>query len=106
MDGPELASVIISVVAVVFATGTAIYSTYRTAKTARETRVQTRKAESYLEVLRLVQLHAQQAETQSANMRIAANEPVLDFDRKIPQPEGPSADSRAVIAAYLAAFGS
>lgn len=106
MDAVALAAVITSGVVGLSGAGAALWSTHRTAQTAREGRVQQRLAESYLEVLRLVELEAQWAKARVTNLKIAAEEDYPGIENRVRVPEQPAVDSRAVIAAHLAAFGS
>ena len=106
MDVLALASVITAGVAALSTGINAFYSTRRGAKTARETRINQRKAESYLEVLRLIELEAQWVEAWLTNRKIEAEEPIEGFEGRVPEPNKPPADGKAIIAAHLAAFGS
>lgn len=106
MDAVALAAVITSGVVGLGGAGAALWSTHRTAQTAREGRVQQQLAESYLEVLRLVELEAQWATAIATNLKIAAEEGYPGILERVEVPEPPAVDSRAVIAAHLAAFGS
>jgi hypothetical protein len=106
VDVLALAAVIIAGVGAASTGINAFYSTRRTAKTAQETRINQRKAESYLEVLRLIEVEAQWADAWSTNRKIEAEEPIEGFEGRVPMPDKPPADTKAVIAAHLAAFGS
>jgi hypothetical protein len=106
VDAVALAAVITSGVVGLTGVGAAFWSTHRTAQTAREGRVQQRLAESYLEVLRLVELEAQWATARATNLKIAAEEGFPEVGGRVKVPEPPAVDLRAVIAAHLAAFGS
>ncbi len=125
MDGVALASVITSGAAVIATSGVAVWTTRQSAnltresaresaRLARETRVHQRLAESYLEVLRIVEREGQWIEATIKNWETAADEAdwgVSPEDRglglwervKVPEP---AVTDRAVIAAQLAAFGS
>lgn len=74
MDGVALASVITSGVAVITTSSVAIWSARQSAKLARETRTQQRLAESYLEVLHLVEREGQWVQADITNWEIAARE--------------------------------
>jgi hypothetical protein len=72
VDVLALAAVIIAGVGAASTGINAFYSTRRTAKTAQETRINQRKAESYLEMLRLIEVEAQWADAWSTNRKIEA----------------------------------
>jgi hypothetical protein len=72
VDVLALAAVIIAGVGAASTGINACYSTRRTAKTAQETRINQRQAESYLEVLRLIEVEAQWADAWSTNRKIEA----------------------------------
>jgi len=106
VDIVALVSVLTSGVVGLTAAAAAFWSTYRTARTAREDRVQQRLAESYLEVLRLVELEALWAKSRARNLWIEAEENYPGSEDLVKMPESPAVDSQAVIDAHLAAFGS
>lgn len=101
--------------AVLATSGVAVWSAWQSAKLARETRGQQRLAESYLEVLRIVEREGQWVEASIRNWEIAAEEAkavvdpdarghVAGFERvKVPEP---AVTDQATITAHLAAFGS
>ena len=95
MDAVALAAVITSGVVGLTGVGAALWSTHRTARAAREGRVQQQLAESYLEILRLVELEAQYATTCATNLKIAAEEGFPGVDERVKVPEPPAVDSRA-----------
>lgn len=111
VDGVALASVITSGVVAITTSG---WTVRQSAKRARETRL----ADSYLEVLRIVEREGQWIEASITNWKLAveeaeANPPYVDdfyhrpgfeFER-VTVPE-PAVTDRAVTAANLAAFGS
>jgi hypothetical protein len=116
VDGVALASVITSGVAVIATSSIAVWSARQNAKLARETRTQQRLAESYLDVLRIVEREGQWIEASVTNWKLAVEEEaefgvdavvngyVTGFKRvKVPEP---AVTDRATIAAHLAAFGS
>lgn len=115
MDGVALASVITSGVLGITTSGIAVWSARQNAKLARETRTQQRLAESYLEVLRIVEREGQRVEASITNWKLAAEEAEFEpnpgfrdympgFERvKVPEP---AVTDRATAAAHLAAFGS
>lgn len=114
MDGLALASVITSAVAVITTGGIAVWTARHNAKLARETRTQQRLAESYLEVLRIVEREGQWIEARITNWKLAVEEEAVfgpdptakghdGFERvKVPEP---AVTDRATAAAHLA-FGS
>jgi hypothetical protein len=107
VDGVALASVITSGVAVIATSGVAVWTVQQSAKLARKTRVEQRLADSYLEVLRLVEREGQWVEARITNQEIAAAE-AENFDSypsRVKMSE-PDVTDRATIAAHLAAFGS
>lgn len=115
MDGVALASVITSGVLGITTSSIAVWSARQNANLARETRTQQRLAESYLEVLRIVEREGQWIEARITNWKIAAEEQAafgphpeagdhVGFER-VRMPE-PAVTDRATIAAHLAAFGS
>jgi hypothetical protein len=104
VDGVALASVITSGVAVIATSGIAVWSARQSAKLARETRVQQRLGESYLEVLRIVEREGQWVENASRVwlwplMGGSGPEPRVTVPT-------PAVTDRATAAAHLAAFGS
>lgn len=116
MDGVALASVITSGVLGITTSSIAIWSARQNAKLARETRTQQRLADSYLEVLRIVEREGQWVEASITNWKLAVEEEaafgitavmdghVTGFERvRVPEP---AITDRATIAAHLAAFGS
>jgi hypothetical protein len=108
VDGVALASVITSGVVAIATSG---WTGRQSAKRARETRL----AESYLEVLRIVEREGQRVEASITNWKLAAEEAEFEpnpglrdyvpgFERvKVPEP---AVTGRATAAAHLAAFGS
>ncbi|MGH4012203.1 MAG: hypothetical protein ACRDTH_29260 [Pseudonocardiaceae bacterium] len=127
MDGVALASVIVSGAAVIATSSVAFWTTRQSAKLAREsaresaklareTRVQQRLAESYLEVLRIVEREAQWFEARITNLKIAVVEADLEPNpeartflarrKRMKMPDEPAVTDRAIVAAHLAAFGS
>ncbi len=116
MDGVALASVITSGVLGITTSSIAVWSARHNATLARDTRVKQRLAESYLEVLRIVEREGQWVEASVTNWKLAVEEEaafgidavmaghVTGFGR-VGAP-GPAATDRATIAAHLAAFGS
>lgn len=98
MDGVALASVITSGVVAIATSG---WTVRQSAKRARETRL----AESYLEVLRIVEREGQWVEASIMNWTVAVQEHEYGPLKRIEMP-GPAATDRATIAAHLAAFGS
>jgi hypothetical protein len=129
VNGLALASVITPLVAITATSGVAVWSARRSAdlaresarhstklaresaaesaKLARETRVQQRLADSYLEVLRLVEREAQWFEASTKNWKVGA----INYDQddfQLPRVELPerTTSDRATIAAHLAAYGS
>jgi hypothetical protein len=125
VDGVALASVITSGAAVIATSGVAVWTTRQSAKLARESaresanrareqRVQQRLAESYLEVLRVVQREGQWVQATLKNWQTTAMEAdwlVSPEDQgkymweRVVVPERAVTD-RAIIAAHLTAFGS
>ncbi|MGH3936453.1 MAG: hypothetical protein ACRDS1_15990 [Pseudonocardiaceae bacterium] len=115
VNGVALASVITSGVLGIATSSIAIWSARQNAKLARETRTQQRLADSYLEVLRIVEREGLWIEASVANWKIAAEEAEVEpipearnwlpgFKRvKVPEP---AVTDRATTAAHLAAFGS
>jgi hypothetical protein len=99
--------VITSGVAVIATSGVAVWSVRHNAKLARETRVQQHLAESYLEVLRIVECEGQWVQATITNWEHAAEEAECGFHiERVKMPPEPAVTDRATIAAHLAAFGS
>lgn len=120
VDGVALASVITSGVLGITTSSIAVWSARQNAKLARETRTHQRLADSYLEVLRIVEREGQWIEARITNVKIAieewatvgadavVNPEVVEeagFNR-VKRPPEPAVTDRAAIAAHLAAFGS
>jgi hypothetical protein len=123
VDGVALASVITSGVLGITTSGIAVWSARQNAKLARETRLQQRLADSYLEVLRIVEREAQRVETSITGWKTLA-EAAEDPYGYGPEPRAPSraeqeqtqeeflrgraesAADQVMIKAHLAAFGS
>jgi hypothetical protein len=112
VDGVALASVITSGVVGLTGGGIAIWSGRQAAKLAWEKRVQERLAESYLEVLRIVEREGQWIEASIANWQLlaefgtqcGAGDPNVTFERmKVPQPDL-SVTDRPTASAHLEAF--
>lgn len=99
-------AVIISAIAVVASTFTSIRNMDRTVALARETRTQERLAESYLEVLRMVQLESIRAHAIVENYKIMTDEYFQYSDTRAPVPDPPALSHQSIIAAHLAAFGT
>jgi hypothetical protein len=74
VDGVALASVITSGVLGITTSSIAVWSARQNAKLARETRTQQRLADSYLEVLRIVEREGQGVEASITNWKIGAEE--------------------------------
>jgi hypothetical protein len=89
VDGVALASVITSGVLGVTISSIAVWSARQNAKLARETRMQQRLADSYLEVLRLVEREAQWFEASTKNFEIYAVN--YDYERDFRRVELPDA---------------
>jgi hypothetical protein len=118
--GVALASVITSGVLGITTSSIAVWSARQNAKLARETRTHQRLAESYLEVLRIVEREGQWIEARITNMKIAIEEWATvgagavtnpeQFEEagsdRVNMPPEPAVTDRAAIAAHLAAFGS
>lgn len=105
VDGVALASVIVSGVAVITTGGIAVWSARQNATLARETRTQQRLAESYLEVLRLVEREAQWVESKVFASLAVDEEPLGRGEPAVTVVE-PAVTDRVTISAYLAAFGT
>jgi hypothetical protein len=129
VNGLALAAAITPIVAVVATSGVAVWtfqqsanlareSAQQSANLAREARTHQRVADSYLEVLRLVEREGQWVEATTTNWKLTVEEaeanppyvhsifhtPGFEFERvKVPKP---AVTDRAIIAANLAAFGS
>lgn len=99
-------AVAISAIAVVASSYTSIRNTNQTISLARESRTQERLAESYLEVLRMVELESTRARVVVANFEIASDEFFRYYDTKSPVPDPPVLGHQSIIAAHLAAFGT
>lgn len=108
---------ITSIVAVIATSSVAVWSARHTAKVARDTRTYQRLAESYLEVLRIVEREGQWIEISITNWKIRAQElaacgidAILNNEetgfKRVKEPERPGATDRATILAHLTAFGS
>ncbi len=89
--------------------GVSLYGIHRTARTARETQVRQRRADAYLEVLRLMEANAHWVTASAANLEMNSDKEWSKYfegayDRKVP--EAPALGSEAVMRAHVAAFGS
>jgi hypothetical protein len=117
MDGVALASVITSGVLGITTSSIAVWSARHNANLARETRTQQRLADSYLEVLRIVEREGQWVEASITNLKLTVEEAqflpphpepwdYVDGFKRVKVPEEPAITDRAIIAAHLATFGS
>ena len=102
-------SVIASATVGLSAAGVSLYGIHRTARTARATQVRQRKADAYLEVLRLMEAQAQWITTSASNLETNSDEEYYrifegQYDRQLP--DRPALGSQAVMRAHVAAFGS
>jgi hypothetical protein len=114
VDGVALASVITSGVLGITTSSIAVWTARQNAKLARETRTQQRLADSYLEVLRIIEREGQWVDASITNWKLAAEEAEIEPDpgardwlpsKRVKVLE-PAVTDRATIAAHLAAFGS
>ena len=105
VDGVALASVITSGAAVIATSGVAVWTVWQSAKLARVARVQQRLAESYVEVLRIVEREGQWVEASITQLKVAVEGDEYGEQTRVRLPE-PAVTDRATIAAHLAAFGS
>jgi len=105
VDAVALASVISSAVVGLAGAGVALYSTHRTAKTAREGRVEQRAADGYLKVLSLAQQEAHWLEAQVYNLRLRRKELSHGVFSRLDVPK-PAVTERATAAALIAALAS
>lgn len=107
--GVALAAVITTGVVGLVGSGLTIWKTFYDAKLARENRTYQRHADSYLEVLRLVEREGQWVQAIIANREIAAKEAKsgyrMPWAERVELPE-PAVTDRAVIAAHLEVVGS
>lgn len=113
VDGVALASVVTSGVLGITTSSIAVWSARQNAKLARETRTQQRLADSYLEVLRIVEREGQWVEATITNWKLVLEEAEVEpapearnwlpgFKRvKVPEP---AVTDQATIAAHLAAL--
>lgn len=112
MDLVAIISVIASATVGLSAAGVSLYGIHRTARTARATQVRQRKADAYLEVLRLMEVMEGQAQwvtTETSNLESNSDKEYYrifegQYDRELPDP--PALGSQAVMRAHVAAFGS
>ncbi|MGH3669280.1 MAG: hypothetical protein ACRDSH_01405, partial [Pseudonocardiaceae bacterium] len=86
------------------AIGIAVWSARQNATLAREQRTQQRLADSYLEVLRLIEREGLWVDAGITDWKLAAEDP-YEEQRRVKVPE-PAVTDRATIAAHLAAFDS
>lgn len=109
VDLVAIVSVIASATVGLSAAGVSLYGIHRTARTARATQLRQRKADAYLEVLRLMEAQAQWITANATNLKANSDEEYYryfagQYDRQLPGP--PALDSQAVMRAHVAAFGS
>lgn len=105
VDGVALASVITSGVVGLTGASAAFYSTHRTAKTAREGRVEQRAADGYLKVLSVAQQEAHWLEAQIYNLGLRRKELSHGVVSGLNVPK-PAVTERATAAALVAALAS
>ncbi len=102
-------AVISSVVVGLSGAGVSLYGIHRTAQTARATQVRQRKADSYLEVLRLMEAKAQWVTGSVENLKTNSDEEFaryFDGQYDQPVPDLPALSAQPVMRAHVAAFGS
>lgn len=109
VDLVAIVSVIASATVGLSAAGVSLYGIHRTARTARATQLRQRKADAYLEVLRLMEVQAQWVTANASNFETNSDQEYYRFfedqyDRQLPDP--PALGSQAVMRAHVAAFGS
>lgn len=75
-------------------------------RVAREARVEERRADAYVEILRLAEQESLRYNASLTNALIATREDEPGFEDLVPVPEDPPVDTRASIAAQIAAFAS
>jgi hypothetical protein len=86
--------------------GAAIWNSFQAARIAREGRIEQRRADAYMEVLRLAELESQYYDTRVVNLVIDAQEHYPGIKSQLAVREVPPVDSRAMMAAQISAFGS
>lgn len=109
MDLVAIISVIASATVGLSAAGVSLYGIHRTARSARATQVRQRKADAYLEVLRLMEAHAQWVTAKTSNLEENSDREYHrifqgQYDRQLP--DRPTLSSLATMRAHIAAFGS
>jgi hypothetical protein len=95
----------VTLVVGVLAAGATALSAYKTAKTAREGRIEQRRADAYLRVLTIVEREGHWAEAWVATFGDLPD-PHDEFAELLVKPPGPDVADRATMSALLAAYGS
>ncbi|MEK6443921.1 hypothetical protein [Pseudonocardia sp. T1-2H] len=86
--------------------GGTIWNSLQPARVAREGRIEQRRADAYLEILRLAEQESLYYTARMTNLLIAAIEDQAGLESRIEVPEPPPVESRASLAAHVAGFAS
>lgn len=99
-------SVIATATIGLFTIGGTIWNSLQPGRVAREARVEERRADAYVEILRLAEHESLTYNSRLTNALIAATEGYPHIEDRLPVPEDPPVDTRASLAAQTAAFAS